>query len=67
MHGVMDELMKRQKSLMLKNHNLIYHEFLQMNIIHQSHSPQGNQTNTFLFQASYFLCFKGFNIIKKVI
>ena len=47
------------------NHELICHEYLQMNIINQSHSPQGTHSNTFLFQASYFLCVKGFNIIKK--
>ena len=65
MHGAMYELMMRQKKLMLTNHELICHEYLQMNIIKQSHSLQGTHSNTFLFQASYFLCVKGFNIIKK--
>ena len=59
MHGAMYELMMRQKKLMLTNHELICHEYLQMNIINQSHSPQGTHSNTFLFQASYFLCVKG--------
>ena len=41
MHGAMQELMKHQKSLILKKYHIIYHEFLQLNVIHQSHSPQG--------------------------
>ena len=47
MNGAMSELMKRQKSLMLKNYNIIFHEILQLNMIHQSHSPQGCQPNPF--------------------
>ena len=65
MYGAMYELMMYQKKIMFTNHELICHEYLQMNVIHQSHSPQGNHTNSFLYQASYFLCVKGFNIIKK--
>ena len=38
MYDAMPELMKRQRILMLKNHNIICHEFLQLNVIHQSHS-----------------------------
>ena len=55
----MVELMKRQKSLILKYHNIICHEFLQLNIIHQSNSPQGCQSNPFLFVASNYLCLEG--------
>ena len=39
MYDAMPELMKRQRILMLKNHNIICHEFLQLKVIHQSHSP----------------------------
>ena len=39
MYGAISELMKRQRILMLKNHNIICHEFLQLKVIHQSHSP----------------------------
>ena len=59
MHGAMLELMKRKKSLMLKTYNIICHDFLQLNVIHQSHSPQGCQSNLFLFAASNYLCLEG--------
>ena len=56
MHGTVQELMKRQNSLILKNRNTICREFLQLNIIHQSYSQQGSHTDQFLFSASQYLC-----------
>ena len=40
-YGAMQELMKRQKSLMMKNHSIICQEFLHSNVINRSHSPEG--------------------------
>ena len=50
----------------MKNHNIICREFLQINVIHQSHSQQGSQTDQFLFLASKHLCLEGYNFILKI-
>ena len=50
----------------MKNHNIICREFLQMKVIHQSHSQQGSQTDQFLFSDSQHLCLEGFNFILKI-
>ena len=63
--GVITELTKRQKSLMLKNHNIICHNCLQLNVIHQRHSQQDCQSNPFLFAVSNYLYLEEYNIIKK--
>ena len=58
MNDAMSELMKRQKSLMLKNHDIGCRELLQLSVIHQSYSPQGCQSNPF-FSTSNYLCLEG--------
>ena len=65
-HGTMSELMKRQKSLMLKHHNIIYHEFLQLNVIHQSHSPQDCQSNLFYLKLQIIYVYKYKILLKKL-
>lgn len=65
MYGAMKELMKRRNSLMLKNHNIICREFLQFNVIYQSHFQQGSKTDQFLFSDFHYLCLEGYNFIKK--
>ena len=50
---------------MMKNHHMICSEYLQLKVIHQNHSPKGCQTNSFLFEASHYLCLEGYYFIKK--
>ena len=65
LHGAMSELMKRQKGLMMKNHHIICSEYLQLKVVHHNHSPNGSQSNLFLFEASYCLCMEGYYFINK--
>ena len=61
----MQELMKRQKLLMLKNHGIICQDFLRLNVIYQSHSQECILTDLFLFSASKYICLKAYEFIKK--
>ena len=54
MHGAMQDWMKRQKSSVMKNHSIICQHFLRLKVIHQSYSPEGVQTDQFLFSASIY-------------
>ena len=47
MYGALQELMKRQKSLMKKNYCIICQEFLHLNVIHQINCQEGTQTDQF--------------------
>ena len=61
----MQELMNRQKLLMLKNHGINCQDFLHLNVIYQSHSQECILTDLFLFSASKYLCLKADEFIKK--
>ena len=64
LHGVISELMKRQKCVMINNYHIICSEYLQLKVIHQNHSPKGCQSNLFLFEASHYLSLEGSYFIK---
>ena len=56
----MQELMKRQKTLMLKNNHEIAQQYMELQVINQDFKAMRNQMECFLFNASYFLCLKGY-------
>ena len=64
-HGAMQELMKRQKTLMLKNNHEIAQQYMKLQVINQDFKAMRNQMECFLFKASSFLCLKGYALIKK--
>ena len=64
-HGAMQELMKRQKTLMLKNNHEIAQQYMELQVINQDLKAMRNQMEYFLFNASSFLCLKGYELIKK--
>ena len=45
LHGVISELMKRQKYLMMKTHHIICYEYLQLKMIRQNQSAKDLQSN----------------------
>ena len=64
-HGAMQELIKCQKTLMLKNNHEIAQQYMELQVINQNFKAMRNQMECFLFNASSFLCLKGYELIKK--
>ena len=54
-HGVMQELMKRQKKLMLIKQHGIAKQYMELKVINQDYKLLTNEMNFFL-NASIFLC-----------
>ena len=65
MHSAMEQLMSHQQKLMLQNNEIIYKQYLEMKVIHQSYLLAGDRHDFFLYKASNNLCLKGYKIIKK--
>ena len=61
----MQKLMKRQKTLMLKNNHEIAQQYMELQVINQDFKAKKNSMEFFLFNASSFLCLKGYELIKK--
>ena len=57
--------MKRQKTLILKNNHEIAEQYMELQVINQDFKAMRNQMECFLFNASSFLCLKGYELIKK--
>ena len=64
-YGAMQKLTKRQKTLMLKNNHEIAQQYMELQVINQDFKAMINQMECFLFNASSFLCLKGYERIKK--
>ena len=67
MHSAMQELMKRWKSLMMKNHSIICQEFLCLKVIHQSYLKKVTKQISVCSLFLKYLCLKGYELIKKVL
>ena len=52
-HGAMQELMNRQKYLMLKNNHEISQQFMEFQVINQYFKAMRNEMEYFLFKAQY--------------
>ena len=57
-HSVMQQLMKRQKCLMLKNDHETAEQHMELQVINQGFKAMKNEMECFLFNASSFLCLK---------
>ena len=57
--------MNRQNVLMLKNNHEIAQQYMELQVINQDFKAMRNEMEFFLFNASSFLCLKGYGLIKK--
>ena len=64
-HGAMKELIKHQKCLMLKNNHEIAQRCMELQVINQDFKAMRSEMECFLFNISSFICFKGYELIKK--
>ena len=62
-HGAIQELMKRQKYLILKNEHEIAKQYMELKIINQNYKSLTNEMDLFLFITSSFLCLLGYEFI----
>ena len=64
--GTMQQLMSRKHKLMLQNNEIIIQQYSEMRVIEQSHAIEINWQESFLYEASKYICGKGYKCIKKI-
>ena len=66
MHGAMHELMKHQKSLILKKHHEIAKQYMELKVINQHYKFLTNDMDFCLFNASSLFFYQDMNSLKKI-